>query len=530
MFNLKTCKKMKKTFIFAAMAAIAITACNKEEIAAPEEGQNLVYREYTATIEDGVSTKVAFGTPGESTIPAYFQNGDEIAITDGTNVYKGTVSVPENGDNTIIKTEVPEEFELTEAYYPYEAYKDGKLTVPATQTYGSVPVLLQSSDIEGENITFSAADAGSAVICYTLTGDIAIKEAYLYYKDNASFWVKDNVLMESDYTLTFSEPLKLSESAQKIYFVVSAETAEAIKSVTLEVVADAPDGAYGNADYSYYLRKASKVTTEEKPVTDENGDPVIGDDEEHETETIIHDENALKIKSGDVVELPAFAFNAANPAEDRLIWEFGSAHGGNCNWTISNNGSIDGTTNADYASVTMGVQKNTDGNGTTVYRADLQYLHDYSINIGAYRFMAVKFNTPQVIAGNADLLPENAGQSGNTSIKFDITGLGQWRNGQNKSLTFETATPNCEIWCYDMLVHFGADNNYAPTATPFVYTQKYKEDGTTVDGATSFKIADLGLTGNNGVAPEYDVYWIGFFNSVEEIEAYIAETENTPAE
>ena len=33
---------MKKTFIFAAMAAIAMTACNKEEIAAPEEGQSLV--------------------------------------------------------------------------------------------------------------------------------------------------------------------------------------------------------------------------------------------------------------------------------------------------------------------------------------------------------------------------------------------------------------------------------------------------------------------------------------------------------
>lgn len=504
---------MKKTFIFAAMAAIAMTACNKEEIAAPEEGQNLVYREYTATIEDGASTKVAFGTPGENTISAYFQNGDEIALTDGTNVYKGTVSVPENGGNTIIKTDVPETFTLKAAYYPYDAYKDGKLTVPATQTYGSVPVLLQSSDIEGENITFSAVEAGSAVICYTLTGDIAIKEAHLYYKDNASFWVKDNVLMDSDYTLTFNEPLQLSESAQKIYFVVSAETAEAIKSVTLEVVADAPDGAYGNADYSYYLRKASKVTTE-----------TVGEGDNKE------DENALKIKSGDVVELPAFAFNATNPAEDRLIWEFGSAHSGNCNWTISNNGSIDGTTNADYATVTMGVQKETDDKGTTVYRADLQYLHDYSINIGAYRFMAVKFNTPQVIAGNAALLPENAVKSGNTSIKFDITGLGQWRNGQNRSLILESATSNCEIWCYDMLVHFSANNNYAPTATPFVYTQKYKEDGTTVDGATSFKIADLGLTGNNGVAPEYDVYWIGFFNSIEEIKAYIAETEAAVAE
>ena len=113
---------MKKTFIFAAMAAVTLTACNKEEIAAPDEAQNLVYREYTATIEEGASTKVAFGTPGENTIPAYFQDGDEIALTDGTTVYKGTVSVPENGGNTIIKTEVPETFTLSAAYYPYDAY------------------------------------------------------------------------------------------------------------------------------------------------------------------------------------------------------------------------------------------------------------------------------------------------------------------------------------------------------------------------------------------------------------------------
>ena len=122
MFDFKTCRKMKKTFIFAAMAAIAMAACNKEEIAAPEEGQNLVYREFTATIEDGASTKVAFGTPGENTIPAYFQDGDEIALTDGTNVYKGTVSVPENGGNTTIKTEVPETFTLSAAYYPYDVF------------------------------------------------------------------------------------------------------------------------------------------------------------------------------------------------------------------------------------------------------------------------------------------------------------------------------------------------------------------------------------------------------------------------
>ena len=488
---------MKKIFIIAAMAATALTACNKEEISAPDESRdNLVYREFNAVIEDGVSTRVAFGDPADGKIPVSFQNGDEIAIIAEGEIYKGTMD-----ENSVIGVELPENAEVTAAYYPYNAYKDGELTVPETQTYGSVPVLLESTATDGNSITFSAANTGSAVICYTLTGDIAVKEAHLYYKDDATFWVKDNVLLDYDYSLAFSEPLQLSETAQKIYFTVPAEVTESNKSVTLEVIADAPEGAYGNADYSYYLRKVSKS-----------------------------DENALKIKSGTMVELPEFAFNAANPSEDRLLWEFGSAHDGAGEWTISNNGDIDGTTNADYAIVTMGVQKAMDEtSGTTVYRGDFQYLRDYSINIGSYRFMAVKFTAPQVIAGNAELLPKGSQKSGNPSIKFDITGLGQWRNGQNKSLTFNTSTPNCEIWCYDMLVHFSDKKNFAPTASPFVYTQKYKEDGT-FDGATSFKIADLGLTGNNGTAPTYNVYWVGFFNSVEEIEAYIAETDGTSAE
>ena len=95
---------MKKIFIFAAMAATALTSCNKEEISAPDESRdNFVYREFNAVIEDGVSTRVAFGDPADGKIPVSFQNGDEIAITDGTNVYKGTVSVPE-GKNRPVKS------------------------------------------------------------------------------------------------------------------------------------------------------------------------------------------------------------------------------------------------------------------------------------------------------------------------------------------------------------------------------------------------------------------------------------------
>ena len=105
---------MKKIFIFAAMAATALTACNKEEISAPDESRdNFVYREFNAVIEDGVSTRVAFGDPADGKIPVSFQNGDEIAIIAEGEIYKGTMD-----ENSVIGVELPENAEVTAAYYP----------------------------------------------------------------------------------------------------------------------------------------------------------------------------------------------------------------------------------------------------------------------------------------------------------------------------------------------------------------------------------------------------------------------------
>lgn len=474
---------MKKTIVLAAFAAMALTACNKEEISGQYD-ENLVYREFTAVIENGASTKVSFGNPNTETgkIPASFENGDKIALTDGTVVYEATVTKAEGQANTI-GGDMPEDFTPTAAYYPYDAYNQETktLSVPKEQTYGSVPVLLQSTSIDGENITFSAAEAGSAVICYTLTGDIAVKEAYLYYKDDASFWVGDNKLMTSDYTLSFDSPLQLSSEPQKIYFAVPAGT----KCITLEIKTAAPESAYGNADYSYYRRKSS----------------------------------AMELASGNVVEMPATDFTAEE-LNKRVIWEFGAANDNDCGWKVSNNGSIDGSANSDYATVTMGVQTATTAEGGyTVYRGDFIYDQDFEFYAGSYRFLAFKSTVPQLIEGNEALLPEGSILGGNPTIKFDISNLGQWRNNQNKSMTLETSAENCEIWVYDMLVHFGGSKNYAPTAEPFSSTGNFQ-----------FKIADLGLTADQAIAPTYDMYWIGFFNSIEEIEAYIAETEAAVAE
>ena len=491
---------MKKSILWAAMAAMALTACNKEEIAAPAEGQNLVYREYTATIADGVSTKVNFGEPADGKISAYFQDGDEIALTDGTNVYKGTVSKPEGEANTLIKTEVPETFALKAAYYPYEAYTYNEeesryeFTVPGRQYADRIPVLLQSTSIEGDYITFSAAEAGSAVVHYSLTGDILLTEVRLHVTNNASL-INNN----PQYTITYSSqygssPVQLSDEPFDVYFVVTAEGA---KSLTLEAKTAMPEGALGNTSYSYYKRKITPVD----------------------------------LTSGSFIDLPAINLDTEELLGGNNIWEFGSAHGGDCGWTlntIEKGGSIDGTTNAEYAVVTMG---NNGDNTNYNFRADLMYENGFTENFGTYRYAAIMTDFKYVVQEGNITIPDGASKS-NGNIKFDVGSLGQWHNKNNNARTaeLETEIPNVRVWYWDMLGDF--------TRGEWVNTLGYHvfEEG----DVFQFKVADLKVSNvleeQTVTVPQYKVYWIGFFNNVTEIQGMIDQTEaavageNTPAE
>lgn len=496
MFYQRISFKMKKTVICAAFAAMALAACNREEIPAPEA--NLVYREYKAVVADGISTKVGFGTPSGDKISAYFQVNDEIVLTDEDGSKTATVLVSDlsEGGEATLAGKVEEGVNYTKAFYPASAYNAASktLSVPAEQEYGSVPVLLNGALSETDTYSFSAADAGSAVVCYTLTGDISVKKAYLYYKDEATFWsdgVKENNIMKPDHTLNFSEPLQLGAEPQKIYFVVPVEyddETQEIKSkaFTLEVVSDAPENAFGVSDYSYFRRKNSL---------------------------------SASIKDGKrFIDFPEIALNSSELTDtERIIWQFGSENGGDCGWVTNDNGAdntdgtIDGNSSADHATVTMGYVASKDN-----FRADFVYNQDFSVNIGTYRFVAIKSTVPDLIAGRT--LPEGVSldkSKGNPTIKFDITGLGQWRYSQNYSVNnFTTATPDCTVYAYDMLVHFAKEKNLAPTTAPFESKGNFQ-----------FKIADFGLSAST-VTPTYDVYWIGFFNSIEEIQAFIDETEN----
>lgn len=485
---------MKKTIVFAAFAAMALTACNKEEISGQYD-ENLVYREFTAVIENGASTKVSFGNPNTETgkIPAYFENGDKIALTDGATVYEATVTKAEGQANTI-GGGMPEDFTPTAAYYPYDAYTYNEeesryeFTVPGRQYADRIPVLLQSTAIDGDYITFSADEAGSAVVHYSLTGDILLTEVRLHVTNNASL-INNN----PQYTITYSSqygssPVQLSDEPFDVYFVVTAEGA---KSLTLEAKTAMPEGALGNTSYSYYKRKITSVD----------------------------------LTSGSFIDLPAINLDTDELLGGNNIWEFGSAHGGDCGWTlntIEKGGSIDGTTNAEYAVVTMG---NNGDNTNYNFRADLMYENGFTENFGTYRYAAIMTDFKYVVQEGNITIPDGASKS-NGNIKFDVGSLGQWHNKNNNARTaeLETEIPNVRVWYWDMLGDF--------TRGEWVNTLGYHvfEEG----DVFQFKVADLKVSnvpdGQTVSAPQYKVYWIGFFNNVTEIQGMIDQTEAAVAE
>ncbi|MCR5828510.1 MAG: hypothetical protein K6G53_08870 [Bacteroidales bacterium] len=126
---------MKRFFVFAALAAFALTSCEQKidipaEIPTPgsSESTGLVF---TATTESAV-TKTAL----DDNYNVLWQNGDMITIVDGAShvgVYS-TTSTTTQGEFTKESGDMADTPSYT-AYYPSTIYKGGTLTLPAEQTY-----------------------------------------------------------------------------------------------------------------------------------------------------------------------------------------------------------------------------------------------------------------------------------------------------------------------------------------------------------------------------------------------------------
>ena len=159
------------------------------------------------------------------------------------------------------------------------------------------------------------------------------------------------------------------------------------------------------------------------------------------------------------------------------------------------------------------------------FRADLMYENGFTENFGTYRYAAIMTDFKYVVQEGNITIPDGASKS-NGNIKFDIGSLGQWHNKNNNARTaeLETEIPNVRVWYWDMLGDF--------TRGEWVNTLGYHvfEEG----DVFQFKVADLKVSnvpdGQTVSAPQYKVYWIGFFNNVTEIQGMIDQTEAAVAE
>ena len=150
--SVKEDKAMKRFIVITALAAIAMTACNKdlnkEEL---QPGKDVAF---TATTESP-ATKTALNK-NDSNYEVVWQSGDQITVVDAASnvgVYS-TTSTTTKGDFTFESGTEATTAPYT-AYYPAEIYNSGTPTLPATQNY--VEGNISGSPMYAESSTESLA-------------------------------------------------------------------------------------------------------------------------------------------------------------------------------------------------------------------------------------------------------------------------------------------------------------------------------------------------------------------------------------
>lgn len=131
-----------KKYIFIALAAIAaLSSCSKESPVSNEENGKEA-RVFTATMEDGITTKVTFDGTNKC---ALWEAGDAISI-DG-HQYTATSAGASSTFTGSGATETTHH-----AYFPASIYNGGTPTLPAEQTYAegkfNMPMYAESSSLD----------------------------------------------------------------------------------------------------------------------------------------------------------------------------------------------------------------------------------------------------------------------------------------------------------------------------------------------------------------------------------------------
>lgn len=213
-----------KKYIFIALAAIAaLSSCSKESPVSNEENGKEA-RVFTATMEDGITTKVTFDGTNKC---ALWEIGDAISI-DG-HQYTATSA----GASSTFTGEGATET-THHAYFPASIYNGGTPALPAEQTYAegkfNMPMYAESSslDLSFKNLC--------AVLAITVNKSNLVSTTTTSLK---SIKVSSDKRMHGAFSAT---------SAGVLSFTSQADPADADKSVALTMT-DAVDISAGKTFY-----------------------------------------------------------------------------------------------------------------------------------------------------------------------------------------------------------------------------------------------------------------------------------------
>ena len=206
--------RIMKKYIFIALAAIAaLSSCSKESPVSNEENGKEA-RVFTATMEDGITTKVTFDGTNKC---ALWEVNDEISIDGHT--YKATSA---GASSTFTGSDATET--THHAYFPANLYNGGTPTLPAEQTYAegkfNMPMYAESSslDLSFKNLC--------AVLAITVNKSNLVSTTTTSLK---SIKVSSDKRMHGAFTAT---------SAGVLSFTSQAALTDTDKSVTLTMTDD----------------------------------------------------------------------------------------------------------------------------------------------------------------------------------------------------------------------------------------------------------------------------------------------------
>lgn len=476
---------MKKIVSYIAAIALAATACTKEGT----KPVVLCQKEFKVDIVD---TKVNIGEFKEGgKVSLDWTVGDKVKMIYPSKECDFEIIAIEGNVATISGMGVEGE-NAKKAWYPGEYFNAGSINIPTTQQYGRLPVILEGT-VNGEAINFAATEA-STIICYPITGTLTVKEAYLYLTDTPNLCGglvqldltkygadRSTIMLEPSYTLEFDEPVTLDEEEP---FYVSFAVPAADKVASLELKVAAPEGALVD-DYKLVRRKKTALS-----------------------------------QTGGVVKMPVLNFADNDTDLEKVRWAFGTNHGGKKGIQERNNENV-WTVQDNYVDCKMYT--------ATVKDIDYQKLNAYLTNNlvspnkiypGNHRYMAIKSDIIYAMRNPADgsvcqsnpswdLRLSDQESSGNKSFQFVIG-----KDRARYSGAIDCEEDNTVITYFDLMQNFYNSNKdyyydsfgaIGNKGIYFVQQITYKKDGVVTHPDITAKI-----------------YFIGFFNSIDEIKAYNA--------